>query len=34
MESVIAEKYAVALLKVAQEQKTVDAIGTEIQAIQ
>ena len=34
MESDIAEKYAVALLKVAQEQKTVDAIGTEIQAIQ
>lgn len=34
MESVIAEKYAVALLKVAQEQKTVDAIGTEMQAIQ
>ena len=34
MESVIAEKYAVALLKVAQEQKTVDAIATEILAIQ
>ena len=34
MESVIAEKYAVALLQVAQEQKTVDAIAAEIQAIQ
>ena len=34
MESVIAEKYAVALLQVAQEQKTVDAIAVEIQAIQ
>jgi F-type H+-transporting ATPase subunit delta len=34
MESVIAEKYAVALLQVAQEQKTVDAIASEIQAIQ
>ncbi len=34
MESVIAEKYAVALLQVAQEQKTVDAIGAEIQSIQ
>jgi F-type H+-transporting ATPase subunit delta len=34
MESVIAEKYAVALLQVAQEQKTVDAIGMEIQSIQ
>jgi F-type H+-transporting ATPase subunit delta len=34
MESVIAEKYAVALLQVAQEQKTVDAIATEIQNIQ
>lgn len=34
MESVIAEKYAVALLQVAQEQQTVDAIGTEIQSIQ
>jgi F-type H+-transporting ATPase subunit delta len=34
MESVIAEKYAVALLQVAQEQKTVDAIAAEIQTIQ
>ncbi len=34
MESMIAEKYAVALLQVAQEQKTVDAIGAEIQSIQ
>ncbi len=34
MESVVAEKYAVALLQVAREQKTVDAIGTEIQSIQ
>lgn len=34
MESVIAEKYAVALLQVAREQKTVDAIGAEIQSIQ
>lgn len=34
MESVIAEKYAVALLQVAQEQKTVDAIATEIQTVQ
>lgn len=34
METMIAEKYAVALLQVAQEQKTVDAIGAEIQAIQ
>jgi len=34
MESVIAEKYAVALLQVAQEKKTVDAIGAEIQSIQ
>jgi F-type H+-transporting ATPase subunit delta len=34
MESVIAEKYAVALLQLAQEQKTVDAIAVEIQAIQ
>jgi F-type H+-transporting ATPase subunit delta len=34
MESVIAEKYAVALLQVAQEQKTVDAIASEILAIQ
>ncbi|HTC20156.1 MAG TPA: ATP synthase F1 subunit delta [bacterium] len=34
MESVIAEKYAVALLQVAQEQKTVDAIGDEIQSVQ
>ncbi len=34
METVIAEKYAVALLQVAQEQKTVDAIGAEIQLIQ
>lgn len=34
MESVIAEKYAVALLQVAQEQKTVDAIASEIQTIQ
>ena len=34
MESVIAEKYAVALLQVAQEQKNVDAIGSEIQSIQ
>ena len=34
MESVIAEKYAVALLQVAQEQKTVETIGAEIQSIQ
>ncbi len=34
MESAIAEKYAVALLQVAREQKTVDAIGAEIQSIQ
>jgi F-type H+-transporting ATPase subunit delta len=34
MESVIAEKYAVALLQVAQDQKTVDAISTEMQTIQ
>ena len=34
MESVIAEKYAVALLQVAKDQKTVDAISTEMQAIQ
>jgi F-type H+-transporting ATPase subunit delta len=34
MESVIAEKYAVALLQVAREQKTVDSIAEEIQAIQ
>ncbi len=34
MESVIAEKYAVALLQVAKEQKTVDEIASEIQAIQ
>jgi F-type H+-transporting ATPase subunit delta len=34
MESVIAEKYAAALLQVAQEQKTLEAIGTEIQSIQ
>jgi|SRR6185369_6549281 len=34
MESVIAEKYAVALLQVAREQKTVDAIAAEIQSIQ
>ena len=34
MESVIAEKYAVALLQVAQEQKTVDSIAVEIQEIQ
>ncbi len=34
MESVIAEKYAVALLQVAQEQKTVDSVASEIQAIQ
>ncbi len=34
MESVIAEKYAVALLQVAQEQKTVDSIAQEIQTIQ
>jgi F-type H+-transporting ATPase subunit delta len=33
MESVIAEKYAVALLQVAKEQKTVETIGAEIQAI-
>ena len=30
MESVIAEKYAVALLQVAQEQKTVDDIAAEM----
>jgi F-type H+-transporting ATPase subunit delta len=34
MESIIAEKYAVALLQVAREQKTVDAIAAEIQAVQ
>ena len=34
MESVIAEKYAVALLQVARDQKTVDAISAEMQAIQ
>ncbi len=34
MESVIAEKYAVALLQVAREQKTVDAIATEMLAVQ
>ncbi len=33
MESVIAEKYAVALLQVAQEQKTVDDIAAEILTI-
>jgi len=33
MESVIAEKYAVALLQVAQEQKSLDATGEEIQAV-
>jgi F-type H+-transporting ATPase subunit delta len=34
MESVIAEKYAVALLQVAQEQKTVDTLASEMQAVQ
>ena len=34
MESVIAEKYAVALLRVAQEQKKVGEIASEIRAIQ
>jgi F-type H+-transporting ATPase subunit delta len=34
MESVIAEKYAVALLQVAQEQKTVDILASEMQAVQ
>jgi F-type H+-transporting ATPase subunit delta len=34
MESVIAEKYAVALLQVAQEQKTVDDIAAEMRAIE
>jgi F-type H+-transporting ATPase subunit delta len=34
MESVIAEKYAVALLQVAQEQKTVDILSSEMQAVQ
>ena len=34
MESVIAEKYAVALLQVAVDQKTVDAISAEMQTIQ
>jgi len=34
MESVIAEKYAVALLQVAKDQKTVDAISAEMQAVQ
>ncbi len=34
MESVIAEKYAVALLQVAQEQKTVDSLSSEMQAVQ
>lgn len=34
METAIAEKYAVALLQVAREQKTVDTIGAEIQAVQ
>lgn len=34
MESVIAQKYAVALLQVAKDQKTVDAISAEMHAIQ
>ncbi len=34
MESVIAEKYAVALLQVAKEQKTIDVTADEIQAVQ
>ncbi|HTA77517.1 MAG TPA: ATP synthase F1 subunit delta [bacterium] len=34
MESVIAQKYAVALLQVAKDQKTVDAISAEMRAIQ
>jgi F-type H+-transporting ATPase subunit delta len=34
MESVIAEKYAVALLQVAQEKKTVDSLASEMQAVQ
>jgi len=34
MESVIAEKYAVALMRVAQEQKKVNEIAVEMQAIQ
>lgn len=34
MESVIAEKYAVALLQVAKEQKTVDDIAAEMRAIE
>jgi len=34
MESVIAEKYAVALLQVAKEQKTVDVLASEMQALQ
>jgi F-type H+-transporting ATPase subunit delta len=34
MESVIAEKYAVALLQVAKEQKTVDMLSSEMQAVQ
>ncbi len=34
MESVIAEKYAVALLQVARELKTVDELGAEIQSVQ
>ena len=34
MESVIAQKYAVALLQVAKDQKTIDAISAEMHAIQ
>ncbi len=34
MESVIAQKYAVSLLQVAKEQKSVDAVAAEIKAIQ
>ena len=34
MESVIAEKYAVALLQVAQEQKTVDSVAREMDAVE
>ena len=34
MESVIAEKYAIALLQVAQEQKTVDEVAREMRQVQ
>jgi F-type H+-transporting ATPase subunit delta len=34
MESVIAEKYAVALLQVAQEQKSLDSVAREVQTVE